>query len=103
MIYTFEYNFIIVVSSSSSQVDSLDVNHGPWAEALEAWVTNFSSNNSRTARAMKVGDKTVTVSTKISTTNKRDVSETDLYLLSTIYKKASSTFLIIIIVYAINK
>lgn len=79
--------------SSSSQVDSSTatlINHGPWAEVLETWVTSLQSNNSRAARAMKVGDKTVTVSTKISTINKRDVSETDLYLLSTIYKKIFS-------------
>ncbi|XP_012229940.1 C-type lectin domain family 6 member A [Linepithema humile] len=77
---------VLVLPSSSSQVDSstATVTHGPWAEALETWVTTL--NNSRAARAMKVGDKTVSVSTKISTTNKRDISETDLYLLSGIEK-----------------
>lgn len=62
------------------------VNHGPWSEILENWIT-LQSNNSRAARVMKIGDKTVAVSTKIVTSNKRDVSETDLYLLGTIHKK----------------
>ncbi|EFN78141.1 C-type lectin domain family 2 member D3 [Harpegnathos saltator] len=35
---------------------------------------------------MKIGDKTVSVSSKISTGNKKDVSETDLYLLGAIEK-----------------
>jgi len=62
------------------------MNHGPWAEVLENWIT-LQSNNSRAARIMKIGDKTVTVSTKISTTNKiEDVSETDLQLFSMFYK-----------------
>lgn len=59
------------------------MSHGPWAEVLENWIT-LQSNNSRAARAIKIGDKTVTVSSKITTTNKRDVSETDLYLLGMI-------------------
>ncbi|KAL6422622.1 hypothetical protein ACFW04_010686 [Cataglyphis niger] len=77
----------IVCASSSSQLElsPVTMNHGPWAEILENWII-LQSNNSRTARAMKIGDKTVTVSTKISTTNKRDVSETDLYLLGAIEK-----------------
>ncbi|XP_025075797.1 LOW QUALITY PROTEIN: uncharacterized protein LOC105433790, partial [Pogonomyrmex barbatus] len=83
-------NVVFVMSSSSSQlnltaVNHSPVNHGPWAEVLENWIT-LQSNNSRTARAMKIGDKTVTVSTKVTTTNKRDVSETDLYLLGAIEK-----------------
>ncbi|XP_014472038.1 PREDICTED: killer cell lectin-like receptor subfamily F member 2 [Dinoponera quadriceps] len=61
------------------------INHGPWAEMLENWIT-LQSNNSRAARLMKIGDKTVTVSTKITTGNKRDVTETDLYLLGAIEK-----------------
>jgi hypothetical protein len=68
------------IAVSTTQLDSSAINHGPWAEILENWITT-QSNNSRVSRAMKIGDKTVTVSTKISTTNKRDVSETDLYLL----------------------
>ncbi|KAM0734571.1 Oxidized low-density lipoprotein receptor 1 [Formica fusca] len=77
----------VVCASSSSQLElsPVTMNHGPWAEILENWII-LQSNNSRTARAMKIGDKTVTVSTKISTTNKRDVSETDLYLLGAIEK-----------------
>lgn len=77
-----------MLASSSSQLElsPVTMNHGPWAEILENWII-LQSNNSRTARAMKIGDKTVTVSTKISTTNKRDVSETDLYLLGMMCKK----------------
>lgn len=84
-------------SSSTTQLHSSAVrrNHGPWAEVLENWITT-ESNNSRTSRAMKIGDKTVTVSTKISTTNKRDVSETDLYLLGT-RKQSYKKFINIII------
>ncbi|RLU18586.1 hypothetical protein DMN91_008943 [Ooceraea biroi] len=79
-------NVVFAVSSSTTQLDSsaVIVNHGPWAEVLENWIT-IQSNNSRASRAMKIGDKTVTVSTKISS-NKRDVSETDLYLLGAIEK-----------------
>lgn len=72
--------------SSQLELSHVTMNHGPWAEILENWVT-LQSNNSRAARVVKIGDKTVTVSTKISTTNKKDVSETDLYLLGMIYKK----------------
>jgi len=68
------------IAASTTQLDSLPMNHGPWAEVLENWIAT-QSNNSRASRAMKIGDKTISVSTKISTTNKRDVSETDLYLL----------------------
>lgn len=74
--------------SSQPELSRVTMNHGPWAEILENWIT-LQSNNSRAARVVKIGDKTMTVSTKISTTNKRDVSETDLYLLGMIYKKIS--------------
>ncbi|XP_029159960.1 CD209 antigen [Nylanderia fulva] len=77
----------VVCASSLTQLELSPVmNHGPWAEILENWIV-LQSNNSRAARAMKIGDKTVTVSSKITTTNnKRDVSETDLYLLGAIEK-----------------
>lgn len=75
---------LLAVPSSSSQ-PNVTVNHGPWAEILENWIT-LQSNNSRTSRVIKINDKNVTVSTKIATSNKRDISETDLYLLGTIYK-----------------
>ncbi|XP_025991775.2 C-type lectin domain family 12 member B [Solenopsis invicta] len=76
------------VPSSPSQTNLIAVttNHGPWAEVLENWIT-FQSNNSRASRVMKIDDKFVTVSTKIqNTSNKREVSETDLYLLGAIEK-----------------
>lgn len=73
-------------SQISPNLTTVTVNHGPWSEILENWII-LQSNNSRTARVMKLGDKTVAVSTKIITSNKRDVSETDLYLLGTIRKK----------------
>ncbi|XP_072754235.1 uncharacterized protein [Anoplolepis gracilipes] len=76
---------VCVLASSQLELSPVTMNHGPWAEALENWVV-FQSNNSRAARVMKIGDKTLTVSTKIATTNKRDVSETDLYLLGAIEK-----------------
>ncbi|KAL0111893.1 hypothetical protein PUN28_013240 [Cardiocondyla obscurior] len=74
------------MSSSSSQLNAtaLTMNHGPWAEILENWIT-LQSNSSRVSRVMKIDDKTVTVS-KVATSNKRDVSETDLYLLGAIEK-----------------
>jgi len=72
------------VPSLSSQ-SNFTVNHGPWAEILENWIT-LESNNSRATRAMKINDNTVTVS-KVITSNKKDVSETDLYLLGMIHKK----------------
>ncbi|GAB1866190.1 C-type lectin domain family 2 member D3 [Camponotus japonicus] len=79
-------NVVRESSSSQSELSHVTMNHGPWAEVLENWIT-LQSNNSRAARIMKIGDKTVTVSTKISTTNKiEDVSETDLQLFKAIEK-----------------
>lgn len=71
---------------SKPNSSAVAINHNSWAEILENWVTLQS--NSRAARAMKIGDKTVTVSTKISTGDKRDVTETDLYLLGMIHRKS---------------
>lgn len=54
---------------------------GPWSEILEDWiVTTANSGMSRISKVMKLDDKVLTVSTK-GTQNKRDVSETDIYLL----------------------
>ncbi|XP_076656139.1 CD209 antigen-like protein A isoform X2 [Halictus rubicundus] len=58
---------------------------GPWSEILENWVVS-DSRISRTSKVMKLGDNTLTVSSKISTPNKREVTETDLYLLGAIEK-----------------
>ncbi|XP_015436052.1 PREDICTED: C-type lectin domain family 9 member A [Dufourea novaeangliae] len=58
---------------------------GPWSEILENWVVS-DSGSFRTSKVMKLGDKTLMVSSKISSPNKREVSETDLYLLGAIEK-----------------
>ncbi|KYM79847.1 Oxidized low-density lipoprotein receptor 1, partial [Atta colombica] len=78
---------ILFAVPSSANLTAIMVNHGPWTEILENWITlpRHQFNNSRVIRAMKIDDKILTVS-KISPSNKRDVSETDLYLLSMIYK-----------------
>lgn len=75
-------------SSNRTHPSTVTINHGPWAEILEDWVTN-QSDYSRASRVIKIGEKVMTVSTKISTGNKKDISETDLYLLGMIYKKIS--------------
>ncbi|XP_011868475.1 PREDICTED: C-type lectin domain family 12 member B isoform X2 [Vollenhovia emeryi] len=77
--------FAVPTSSSQPNVTAVTANHGLWAEILENWIT-LQSNNSRTARVVKIDDKTVTVSTKIATSSNREVSETDLYLLGAIEK-----------------
>ena len=60
------------------------LNSGPWSEILEEWVVSEKGNfNTRNSRVMKLGDKTLMVSPKATSPNKRDVSETDLYLLGT--------------------
>ncbi|XP_043493633.1 C-type lectin domain family 9 member A [Polistes fuscatus] len=59
---------------------------GPWSEILEDWIVSATNpGTSRTSKVMKLGDKMLTVSTK-GTPNKRDVSETDIYLLGAIEK-----------------
>ena len=58
------------------------VHAGPWSEILEEWIVSEKGNlNVRSSRVMKLGDKTLMVSPKATNPNKRDVSETDLYLL----------------------
>lgn len=56
---------------------------GPWSEILEDWVISGTENSSvRGSRVMKLGDTALKVTAnKVSPPNKRDVSETDLYLL----------------------
>lgn len=56
---------------------------GPWTEILENWITS-DSKIGRSSKVLKLGDKSLTVSSKISSSNKREVSETDLYLLGII-------------------
>ncbi|XP_046424812.1 uncharacterized protein LOC124182064 [Neodiprion fabricii] len=58
---------------------------GPWSEILEDWVLSDGAS-SRTSRVMKIGDNALTVSPSGNSPNKRDVSETDLYLLGAIEK-----------------
>ncbi|OXU18858.1 hypothetical protein TSAR_014449 [Trichomalopsis sarcophagae] len=61
---------------------------GPWSEILEDWVISEAQNsNARGSRVMKLGDTALKVTAnKVSPPNKRDVSETDLYLLGAIEK-----------------
>ncbi|KZC13467.1 Lithostathine-1, partial [Dufourea novaeangliae] len=71
-------------SDSLSNVSTIEP-PGPWSEILENWVVS-DSGSFRTSKVMKLGDKTLMVSSKISSPNKREVSETDLYLLGAIEK-----------------
>ncbi|XP_033333719.1 CD209 antigen-like protein A isoform X1 [Megalopta genalis] len=64
---------------------SISDSPGPWSEILESWVVS-DSRTLRTAKVMKLGDNTLMISSKVSTPNKREVSETDLYLLGAIEK-----------------
>lgn len=60
---------------------------GPWSEILENWtVTSRENVKSRTGRVMKIGDTGLSITSKITSMNRRDVSETDLYLLGAIEK-----------------
>ncbi|XP_068976537.1 oxidized low-density lipoprotein receptor 1-like [Bombus flavifrons] len=56
-----------------------------WSEILENWIVS-DSKLTRMSKVMKLGDKSLTITSKISTPNKREVSETDLYLLGAIEK-----------------
>ncbi|XP_012274540.1 C-type lectin domain family 4 member A [Orussus abietinus] len=63
------------------------ISHGPWSEILEEFVVlGNKSSNARSSRVMKLGDKMLTISSRATAPNKRDVSETDLYLLGAIEK-----------------
>ncbi|XP_047343726.1 C-type lectin domain family 9 member A [Vespa velutina] len=84
---------IIEISAESSFTKSTNDTNipesrriGPWSEILEDWiVTAANPGMSRISKVMKLNDKVLTVSTK-GTQNKRDVSETDIYLLGAIEK-----------------
>ena len=55
---------------------------GPWSQILEDFTLSRDVNsNLRQGKGMKFNDKGLTVSYRVSAPNKRDVSETDLYLL----------------------
>lgn len=75
---------------SVSAINSLNVSMieplGIWSEILENW-TISDSKITRMSKVMKLGDKSLTVTSKISMPNKREVSETDLYLLGKIIIK----------------
>ncbi|XP_048509385.1 C-type lectin domain family 12 member B [Athalia rosae] len=71
---------------SSEYSCSSESNPGPWSGVLEDWVLT-SDLSPRSSRVMKIGDNNaVTVSPSGNSPNKRDVSETDLYLLGAIEK-----------------
>ncbi|CAK9819013.1 C-type lectin domain family 4 member A [Anthophora quadrimaculata] len=73
-----------VYTTDSFNVSIIE-DQGPWSEILENWIIS-DTKLARTSKVMKLGDKSLTVSSKISTPNKREVSETDLYLLGAIEK-----------------
>ncbi|XP_032688678.1 oxidized low-density lipoprotein receptor 1 [Odontomachus brunneus] len=70
---------------SQPDTSTVAINYGPWSEILENWVTT-QTEHSRTPRVMIIGDKTITVSNKISTGNRNEISETHLYMLGAIEK-----------------
>ncbi|XP_051156138.1 C-type lectin domain family 4 member A [Leptopilina boulardi] len=77
----------IITSRNSDSIFFETNRSGPWSEILENWIVSEKGNlNSRNSRVMKFGDKTLTISPKPNSPNKRDVSETDLYLLGAIEK-----------------
>lgn len=79
-------NTTIVTSRNSDSVFFETHQLGPWSEILENWIVSEKGNlNARNSRVMKFGDKTLTISPKPNSPNKRDVSETDLYLLGKFY------------------
>lgn len=73
-----------VPATNSSNVSMME-STGLWSEILENWIVS-NSKIKRMSKVMKLGDKSLTVTSKISTPNKREVSETDLYLLGAIEK-----------------
>lgn len=75
-------NNVETFSDNLSNVSMIET-PGPWSEILENWIVS-DWKSSRSSKVMKLGDKTLTVSSKISTPNKREVTETDLYLLGKI-------------------
>ncbi|XP_076173342.1 uncharacterized protein LOC143149657 [Ptiloglossa arizonensis] len=79
-----QLNVRMGISDNLSNVSMIET-PGPWSEILENWIVS-DWKSSRSSKVMKLGDKTLTVSSKISTPNKREVTETDLYLLGAIEK-----------------
>lgn len=71
-----------VSATNSSNVSMMEPT-GLWSEILENWIVS-NSKIKRMSKVMKLGEKSLTVTSKISTPNKREVSETDLYLLGKI-------------------
>lgn len=76
------YSVSAINSFNVSMIEPL----GIWGEILENW-TISDSKITRMSKVMKLGDKSLTVTSKISMPNKREVSETDLYLLGKIIIK----------------
>lgn len=54
-----------------------------WSEVFENWIVTQSNSNTnhREAKVLKYNDKVVNILQQGTMTNKREVSETDLYLL----------------------
>ncbi|KAF3428477.1 hypothetical protein E2986_00274 [Frieseomelitta varia] len=73
-----------ISATNSSNVSMMEPT-GLWSEILENWIVS-NSKIKRMSKVMKLGDKSLTVTSKISMPNKREVSETDLYLLGAIEK-----------------
>ncbi|XP_017878242.1 CD209 antigen-like protein A isoform X2 [Ceratina calcarata] len=71
------------VSAINSSNVSIIESPGPWSEILEDWIVS-DSRIGRMSKVMKFGDKSLVVTSKA--TSKREVSETDLYLLGAIEK-----------------
>ncbi|XP_043251501.1 C-type lectin domain family 2 member L [Colletes gigas] len=84
LLLIFQLNVCMGIPGGLSNV-STDAIPGPWSEILENWIVS-DSRSTRASKVMKFGDKTLTVSSKISSPNKREVTETDLYLLGAIEK-----------------
>lgn len=72
-------NICATLSDSLTNVSVIEP-PGPWSEILENWVVS-DSRTLRTPKVIKLGDNALMVASKISTPNKREVTETDLYLL----------------------
>ena len=81
-----------ISTTNSSNVSTIEPT-GLWSEILENWIVS-NSKIKRMSKVMKLGDKSLTVTSKISTPNKREVSETDLYLLGKIFSNNIVTILL---------
>lgn len=77
------YYLVLIIENSTLMIDHSQ----PWSTLLVNWtILQDEKNNSRTSRVMKFNEKVVNIMRPGSMTNKREVSETDLYLLG-MYKK----------------